>query len=157
MSVHRIDRTNREQVNKFITERWLSTEMVIRAEVIDMTKVEGYLVYEGDRLTALITYVVREDTCEITSLDSLEQGKGTASMLLEQVAGEARDRGCRRLRVVTTNDNLGAMRFYSRRGFRLVEVRRDALVRSRVLKPGIPLTGQRGIPLRHEIEYEKIL
>ncbi len=59
-----------------------------------------------------------------------------------------------RLVVVTTNDNLNALRFYQKRGFILVQLRPNALARSRQLKPQIPLVGMDGIPLRDEIELE---
>jgi hypothetical protein len=54
--------------------------------------------------------------------------------------------------VVTTNDNLHALRFYQRRGFVLAEVRLNAVAHSRLLKPQIPLLGADDIPLRDEIE-----
>jgi DNA-3-methyladenine glycosylase I len=66
----------------------------------------------------------------------------------------ARQSGCRRLWLVTTNDNLNALRFYQKRGFALVAVHRNALEISRKLKPEIPLIGADGIPLRDEIELE---
>ncbi len=46
---------------------------------------------------------------------------------------------------VTTNDNLAALRFYQRSGFRLVELRAGALDEARHLKPSIPATGSDGI------------
>jgi hypothetical protein len=54
---------------------------------------------------------------------------------------------------VTTNDNLRALRFYQRR-LRPLAVHRDAIARSRALKPSIPEVGVDGIPLRHELELE---
>ena len=59
--------------------------------------------------------------------------------------------------LTTTNDNLNALRFYQKRGLVLVTVHRNALTRSRQLKPQIPLIGNDGIPLRDEIELEMIL
>ena len=65
----------------------------------------------------------------------------------------ARDAGCTRLRVVTTNDNVDALRFYQRRGFRMARLRPGAVDRSRaLLKPTIPETGDYGIPLSDELE-----
>jgi acetolactate synthase regulatory subunit len=55
------------------------------------------------------------------------------------------------VRLVTTNDNMRALRFYQRRGFRLVALNAGALDRSRELKPEIPATGMNGIPLRDEL------
>jgi hypothetical protein len=55
--------------------------------------------------------------------------------------------------VVTTNDNVDALRFYQRRGFRLTAVRCGAVDQSRrTVKPQIPVTGNYGIPIRDEIE-----
>ena len=51
-------------------------------------------------------------------------------------------------------DSLG---FYQRRGYTLAALYPSALARSRELKPSIPLVGRDGIPLRDEIELEKVL
>jgi hypothetical protein len=53
-----------------------------------------------------------------------------------------------RLWVITTNDNVDALRFYQRYGFCLAAVHRGAVDRSRArLKPEIPPVGAYGIPL----------
>jgi hypothetical protein len=57
--------------------------------------------------------------------------------------------------LVTTNDNLVALRFYQRRGFRLSALRPGAVDEARRrLKPAIPDAGAFGIPLRDELELE---
>ena len=56
--------------------------------------------------------------------------------------------------MITTNDNLNALRFYQKRGFVLAALYPNALVQSRKLKPEIPETGIGGLPLRDEIELE---
>jgi hypothetical protein len=58
----------------------------------------------------------------------------------------------------TTNDNVDALRFYQRRGFRLAELHAGGVDKSRAtLKPDIPTTGEYGIPLRDELILEKEL
>ena len=57
----------------------------------------------------------------------------------------------RELWLTTTNDNLDALRFYQRRGFRLAEMRAGAIERYRGRKPSIPLLGEFAIPLRDEL------
>ena len=60
-----------------------------------------------------------------------------------------------RLWLITTNDNIDALRFYQRRGFVLVAVHSDAVTRARdTVKPELPLLGFHDIPLRDEIELE---
>ena len=66
-----------------------------------------------------------------------------------------REHGLRRLWVLTTNDNVDALRFYQRRGFRLSALRPGAVDEARrQLKPEIPELGEYGIPIRDEIELE---
>jgi hypothetical protein len=79
------------------------------------------------------------------------------SALLDAAAATARAEGCARLRLITTNDNLDALRFYQRRGFRLVALRPGAVDVARVLKPQIPRTGDFGIAVRDELELEREL
>ena len=60
--------------------------------------------------------------------------------------------------LVTTNDNVDALRFYQRRGLRISGLRIGAVDESRArLKPQIPEIGAYGIPLRDEIELSKEL
>jgi len=54
-----------------------------------------------------------------------------------------------------TNDNVNALRFYQRRGFRLAELRPGAVDQSRRRKPEIPRVGDYGIPLRDEIDLTR--
>ena len=76
---------------------------------------------------------------------------------LGAVEDAARAARCRRLWLVTTNDNLHALRFYQKRRFRIRAVHPDALDGSRRLKPEIPLIGIDGLPLRDEIELDLLL
>jgi ribosomal protein S18 acetylase RimI-like enzyme len=63
--------------------------------------------------------------------------------------------GCKKLSLITTNDNLQALGFYQRRGFHLAALYHGQLIRSREIKPSIPLVGDHNIPLRDELRLEK--
>jgi GNAT superfamily N-acetyltransferase len=102
----------------------------------------------------LATYHVAGDDCELVTIDSTSAGVGIGSALIAAVRDAAASCGCRRVWVITTNDNLDALRFYQRRGFVLVAVHRDAVTEARRQKPQIPLIGNHGIPIRDEIELE---
>ncbi len=73
------------------------------------------------------------------------------------VIQEAKEHNMQKIVLITTNDNINAIRFYQRRGFDMAHLYRNMLDISRKLKPEIPLIGENGIPLRHEIEFEMIL
>ena len=68
-----------------------------------------------------------EGECEIVTIDSLAEGRGVGSALVAAVIDAARRAECRRVWLVTTNDNLPAIRFYQKRGFVLAALRRDAV------------------------------
>ena len=103
----------------------------------------------------LLTYIERERDCEILTLHAVRPWAGAGSELIAAIRDLAASRGCRRLWVVTTNDNVDALRFYQRRGFRLAALRPGAVDESRrSLKPEIPEAGDYAIPLRDELELE---
>lgn len=146
----------REKITAFFTQHWGSAKMVISSGVYDCTDLDGFAVLNRDRvITGLITYVIRSEECEIISLDSLEEKKGIGSSLMEAVEKVAAQNGCRRITLITTNDNLLALKFYQKRGFRISTIHRDAVEKARRIKPEIPMFGNDGIPIRDEIELEK--
>ena len=78
--------------------------------------------------------------------------------MLEATVDVARKSNSRRLRLVTTNDNVDALRFYQRRGLRLVRLWAGSVDEARRNhKPEIPTTGNDGIPIRDELELELVL
>jgi hypothetical protein len=93
---------------------------------------------------------------EILTLHAAGQWHGTGTALIEAAGQLAVQHRCTRLWVITTNDNVNALRFCKRRGLCLVCVHRGAVDHSRAsLKPEILLAGNYGIPLRDELELEK--
>jgi ribosomal protein S18 acetylase RimI-like enzyme len=92
--------------------------------------------------------------CEIMVLESLHEGIGVGTRLIGRVKGIAKAHGIKKVVVMTTNDNIRAIRFYQKRGFTLRELRPNMLETSRKIKPAIPLMGNEGIPIRDEIEFE---
>lgn len=145
---------DREWVRRFTAEHWGSDKMITRGKVLYISQQEGFIAETGGEVVGFVSYCIKGRACEITSLDSLREGLGVGSRLIEQVSSAARAAGCARLFLVTTNDNLHALRFYQRRGFQLAALYPGAVNESRKLKPEIPLIGNDGIPLRDEIELE---
>jgi GNAT superfamily N-acetyltransferase len=115
------------------------------------------LIAEADgRLAGVLTYIVDGSRYEILTLHTAEPWRGTGTALVEALEHVAAERGCTFLVVITTNDNVDALRFYQRRGFSLIALHRGAVEDSRArLKPEIPMEGNYGIPLRDEIELGK--
>ena len=144
-------------VDEFLMRRWFTLQMVVRGTRVDLATAEGLYATDGAELVGLVTFRFHDTEMEILSLDSVHEGRGIGTLLLDAVMEEARNRDCSRVMLITTNDNTAALRFYQRRGFDMVRLYRNALEQSRRLKPEIPLIGEDGIPLRHEIELEMML
>src|SRR5262245_13291913 len=125
-----------------------------RGELIDVLADDGLVAERGGRPAGLLTY--RPDgtgRIEISALLAVDRGVGVGSALVRALLPIARDAGAREIRVTTTNDNLTALGFYQRRGFRLAELRAGAVDASRrTLKPSISEIGEAGLPLRDELE-----
>jgi ribosomal protein S18 acetylase RimI-like enzyme len=145
---------DRVWAEKFIAERWGDSFVVAHNLVFHPAELLGFMAERSGETIGLITYQIADNQCEIITLDSTRPNLGIGTALVNVVAGEARKFRCARVWLVTTNDNLNAQRFYQRRGFRLVAVHRGAVEYSRQLKPGIPLIGADGIPIKDEIEFE---
>lgn len=157
MDIKAISSENRKQINNFIVSHWFSTDMVIRGELVDMTVLDGFVMYEGDSLIGLLTQRICDTECEIVSLDSLVEKQGIGTALVNKAIEAARENHCTKIKLITTNDNINALRFYQKRGFDMVRIYHNALDASRKLKPSIPLIGEFNIPLKHEIEFEMAL
>jgi GNAT superfamily N-acetyltransferase len=117
-------------------------------------KLPGFIADIDGKWVGLLTYEIGNRECEVVTLNSTSGGMGIGSGLLEAVRKVAISAGCKRLWLITTNDNTRALRFYQKRGFRLVALYPNQLEKSRLLKPEIPVVGMDGIPLRDEIELE---
>jgi len=156
-AVRRLTHDDLPRLRQFWMEHWGGEEMISRGKVYRPEQLDGFVVEDGNEWIGLLTFVIDSDECEVTSLDSLRQGQGIGSTLLEKAIEEARSCNCRRLFLITTNDNLNALGFYQKRGFEIVTIYRGAINESRKRKPSIPLIGFNNIPLRDEVELEIVL
>ena len=127
-------------------------------ELLEPVDHPALLAEVGGMILGMLTYVPDPDweQCEVLTLHVTRQWHGVGTALLEAVEQLAAGHGCARLWLITTNDNVDALRFYQRRGFQLAALHRHAVDDSRSrLKPEIPVAGAYGIPMRDEIELEK--
>jgi GNAT superfamily N-acetyltransferase len=146
---------DRAAVAAFLAER--HSARVARLGRLEQPLEHTALIAELDgKLAGVLTYVIDGDDCEILTLHAAEQWRGAGTALIERVERVAAEHGCRRLWLVTTNDNVDALRFYQRRGFRLARVNAGAIDEARAgLKPEIPEVGNYGIPIRDELILDK--
>ena len=158
MKVLKITTDNKNAVRTFFMKHWGSAEMVVSSGVYNCSELDGFIyINEHDEITGLITYMIRDNECEIISLDSTEEGKGIGTELVRVVEDLAKQHRCEVISLLTTNDNLHALKFYQKRGYRIVEIIPNAVQKARAIKPSIPLIGNDDIPLHDELKLQKVL
>jgi len=135
-----------------VAELWGSELVAVHGTVLRPAEMPGFIADHCRRVVGLLTYQLVGDMLEIVTINAIERRIGIGTMLIGAAVGAARNFGCREIRLTTTNDNVDALRFYQRRGFRLAELRPGAVDRSRQEKPQIPRVGDYGIPLHDEID-----
>ena len=122
-------------------------------EVIDVLAFDGDAAWDGDRLVGIATCAHGGDRVELAALAVAadRQRRGIGGRLVDVAVAAARTWGAGELWLVTTNDNLDALRLYQRHGFRLSALHAGAVDRARIAKPTIPLLGRQGIPIHDEL------
>ncbi len=151
MNVRPVEERDRAWVTSSLAET-NSTRVAVHGELLHPAELPGLIAGAG---LGLATYRIDGDECELVTLHSRVENEGAGSALIEAVAAAAREAGCRRLYLITTNDNTHALRFYQQRGFRLAALRPGAVDQARrTLKPEIGELGNDGIPIRDELELE---
>lgn len=174
-----LERTDREWVAHFLDQHWGSTQLVSRGQAVYGHLLPGYIAetvpatgaaeadddsdnastgdaaQEEAQPIGLLTYQLTSNACEILTLNSLRPGIGVGSALVETAINAMREvKDIERVWLITTNDNLPALKFWQKRDFELVAVHRNAIHQARRIKPQIPIVGLEGIPIRDEIELE---
>lgn len=153
----RIDDRIKPKVKAFIAKYWGSELMVSRGRIHTVADLDGFVITDEDQIIGLITFSVSGGECEIVSLDSISQEQGIGSMLINLVIEAAKKAHCKRLWLITTNDNTKALRFYQKRGFDIRHFYYNSVDLARQIKPEIPLYGHNGIEIKHEFELERFL
>jgi DNA-3-methyladenine glycosylase I len=140
-----------------LREGWGATTVARLGELVDCAPLPGFVAVDGDERVGLLTYAERADGIEVVTIQAQMTGRGIGRALMDAVYAHAARRAAPRLWLITTNDNVRAFAFYQRWGMDLRRVIRDGVAASRTVKPSIPALGSTGIPLRHELELERLV
>ncbi len=153
-TIKRVEETDKPWVLE-VVRGWGADYIVSRGRKIYPTEIDAFYAEDenGERV-GLVTYEITDFQCEVVTLDAFKKFSGIGTALLRAAADDARSHGCKRLCLITINDNLDAIRFYQKRGMTIAAIHVNALEESRRIKPAIPKIGMFGIPMRDEIEFE---
>lgn len=152
IEVKEFDRDDR--IGKFLTEQWGNDYIVSDSKKLNGKDLSGFMVEENGEIIGLLTCHLEDNgSCEIVTLDSLRPNQGIGTELINRMVDKAKNDNYSKLWLVTTNDNIDAMKFYQRRGFIFEGISINAIERSRELKQNIPMIGCYDIPIRDEMIF----
>ena len=159
MEIVPLGEVHRHWVAESTAEHFGSRFVISLGRLHDTSALPGLVAVDDQDATPVgfAVYSLRGVDCEIVALVATAAGRGIGRGLVSAVAATARELGCERLVLVTTNDNVGAQAFYSACGFELAATHVGAVTRAREIKPEIPLLGEGGVPIADELEYRRAL
>jgi GNAT superfamily N-acetyltransferase len=139
-------------VDDVLQRAWGGRIVAIHGEAFDAGALPALVAGEYQGLATFAPAAEGRPYAELVTLNALAPRQGIGTALIEALAARLAARGIREIRLTMTNDNLDALRFYQRRGFRIAAVRPGAVDAARRLKPSIPMVGNYGIARHDEIE-----
>ncbi len=147
-------------IKSFMNEYWGGEPLVIRGGkkyYPSSLSLDGLIAENTQGVVGFLFYEIQDRACEIIVFEVLDKFQGIGTQMLDQLKEIVKIKECDRIHLMTTNDNLDALRFYQRRRFTITEIRVNAVAQARAIKPTIGLVGEYGIPLRDEIDLELLV
>ena len=152
MDVRALHGDERGWLRDSLARRW-GLPVVSISGIHDAAALPALVAEEDGHVLGVAIYRVGDGECEVVTLDSFDEGRGVGTALLDALRVVAQRHGAR-LWLITTNENMGALRFYQRRGLDMVAIHRDFVDVVRGVKPDVEVAGHDGIVFRHAIEFE---
>jgi ribosomal protein S18 acetylase RimI-like enzyme len=146
---------DRPAVRELFRRDFGRTKVVAFGEVMDLDEMPSLVASYYQDPSGALAYRLLGDALHIVALatDPMWQRSGVGGHLIAEAELFARRLSLSKVIVSSTNDNLPALYFYQRRGYRLVHIAPNIVVAStHEEQPGFA-----GIPVRDEIRLEKRL
>jgi len=153
---------DRPALKKVLVEQWGLPVVSISGVHDDPSTLPGFVADDalptGGMPLGYLTYLVDGDQCEVLTINALLEGAGVGRALMDAARTAADNAGCRRLWLITSNENLRAIDFYQRWGMDLAALHRNFADTVRAAKPHLDTAaGPGGIEFRHALEFELLL
>ena len=152
--IKKFEQKHKDQVYKFIEKEWGALNIVSRGKMFYVENLNGFVAVNNEKVMGFVLYNIENNECEIIVIYSDIENKGIGSALINSMKNFAKENKCKRLFLITTNDNIRGFEFYQKKGFTIAKIHIGAIKNSRKMKPQIPLIADNGIPIRDEIELE---
>ncbi len=129
--------------------------MISRGIAYHLDTLQSLVAQEGGTNLGAVNWMLNPPQAEIISLNALVEGRGIGTALMAKAEDFIQATGCTKITLITSNDNLTALAFYQKRGYRIDAIFPGAIDAARRKKPSIPLIADNGIPIHDEILLAK--
>lgn len=157
MKIRDANDSDRDFIMEKTLKEWGDEVVVVHNTIYRPYLLNAFIAETVEKKVGMLTYFIHEDSFEIVTIIVFTQRKAVGTKLINQAKALCMERGLKRLWLITTNDNVPAIKFYKKIGFSVKTVHHGAVEYARRLKPTIPITGHNGTEIRDEIEMEMIL
>ena len=146
---------DRRTARELFNQDFGRTKIVAFGELMDIEEMPALVAVRHSTPSGALAYRLLGDALHVVALatDPMWQRSGVAAYLLAEAELLARRLKLGRLLVATTNDNLPALYFYQRHGYRLTELIPNSVADHTHQEEA----GFAGIPVRDEVRLEKRL
>ena len=146
---------DRRAARELFNQDFGRTKIVAFGELMDIEEMPALVAVRHSTPSGALAYRLLGDALHVVALatDPMWQRSGVAAYLLAEAELLARRLKLSRLLVATTNDNLPALYFYQRHGYRLTELIPNSVADHTHQEEA----GFAGIPVRDEVRLEKRL
>jgi GNAT superfamily N-acetyltransferase len=149
---------DKSPIAALMVKHWGSPRMLVGMHTYDVTEIDAHGLFdENDNLIAFASWKIRDKNMVLCALHSSLEGHGIARQMLEELKGHARSLGARAIRSMVGNDNMPALGFYQKNGFRFATLYVGAVDAYRSVMPGMITHGYMGIPVHDALELELVL
>ena len=154
-SIYESTNEDRKKIREMVKLFWGEPEQLAFGQLYLVESLPAFLVKSGNRRLGFLSYAERFSDLLIVAIGVLPkyQGIGVGKALMKKIEEKARVLLKKRLLVSVSNDNLFALSFYQSLGFRIFEIKQNAITE----KHGGTLLGVEKIPVNDELRLEKNL
>ena len=149
--------TDEEWIRNAVRNEWHSDMVIIKGRKVHPAEFDALIALKNSERVGFLTYRISGTQCAILTLNSFMKRQGIGSRLIDYLEEKLLQKDCNMLEIATTNDNVEALAFYQKLGFKIAAIQVNAMEHARKKKPSIPRTGLHGIPIRDEIILTKDL
>ena len=113
-----------------------------------------------DQRVGFAVYRLDLPEAELLAIRAVQQWGGVGTMLIQNVERRVKAKGAQKLWLCTTNDNISAIQFYQRRGYRFRALHAGEfqnVLKIKGFDADTPVVGQNRIVIRDELVFEKTL